>query len=99
MDPPREIAAPVAPIAAPPPSLLAPQNQQAQTKNHNPLRVSHSDRENLADIPVDDVAADQGPAAAAGADAAPPPPPAKPKNIIENIFAPLQAVLPERMRN
>lgn len=98
MDPPREIAAPVAPIAAPPPSLL-PQNQQAQTKNHNPLRVSHSDRENLADIPVGDDAApaDQA-SAAASADAAPPQP-AKPKNIIENIFAPLQSVLPERMRN
>jgi hypothetical protein len=100
MDPPREIAAPtpVGQVAAPPPSLL-PQNQQTQTKNHNPLRVSHSDRENLADIPLDDVAPDQVPAAATSADAAPPPPPAKPKNIIENIFAPLQSVLPERMRN
>ena len=99
MDPPHEIAAPAASsIAAPPPSLL-PQNQQAHTKNNNPLRVSHSDRENLADIPVDDAAPDQAPAAAASADAAPPPPPAKPKNIIENIFAPLQSVLPERMRN
>ena len=98
MDPPREIAAPAAPIAAPPATLLPPQNQQAQTKNHNPLRVSHTDRENLADIPLDDVPVDQAPAAA-NADAAPPPPPEKPKNIIENIFAPLQAVLPERMRN
>jgi hypothetical protein len=101
MDPPREIAAPapVGQIAAPPPSLLPSQNQQAHTKSNNPLRVSHSDRENLADIPVDDVAPDQAPAAAASADPAPPPPPAKPKNIIENIFAPLQSVLPERMRN
>ncbi|MBV9238458.1 MAG: hypothetical protein JOZ94_21685 [Xanthobacteraceae bacterium] len=97
MDPPREIAAPAAPVAAPPATLLPPQNQQAQTKNHNPLRVSHTDRENLADIPLDDVPADQAPPAA-HADAAPPPP-EKPKNIIENIFAPLQAVLPERMRN
>jgi hypothetical protein len=102
MDPPREIAAPVSagPIAGPPSSLLPPQNQQAQTKNHNPLRVSHSDRANLADIPIgDDAAPNQAPAAAASADAAPPPPPAKQKNIIENIFAPLQSVLPERMRN
>jgi hypothetical protein len=102
MDPPREIAAPASagPIAGPPSSLLPPQNQQAQTKNHNPLRVSHSDRANLAEIPVgDDAAPDQAPAAAASADAAPPPPPAKQKNIIENIFAPLQSVLPERMRN
>ena len=98
MDPPREIGVPASSIAAPPPSLL-PQNQQAHTKNNNPLRVSHSDRENLADIPVDDAASDQAPAAAASADAAPPTPPAKPKNIIENIFAPLQSVLPERMRN
>jgi hypothetical protein len=100
MDPPREIGVlPASSIAAPPPSLLPQQNQQAHTKNNNPLRVSHSDRENLADIPVDDAAPDQAPAAAASADAAPPPPPAKPKNIIENIFAPLQSVLPERMRN
>jgi hypothetical protein len=100
MDPPREIATPasIGPIAPPPPSLL-PQNQQAQTKNNNPLRLSHSDRENLADIPVgDDAAPDQAPAAAASVDAAPPPP-AKQKNFIENIFAPLQSVLPERMRN
>ncbi len=100
MDPPREIAAPapVGQVAAPPPTLMPSQNQQAHAKGNNPLRVSHSDRENLADIPLDDVAPDQPPAAAS-ADAAPPPPPAKPKNIIENIFAPLQAVLPERMRN
>jgi hypothetical protein len=98
MDPPREIAAPATTVIPPPPSLLPQQNQQAQTKSNNPLRVSHSDRENLADIPVgDDAAPDQVPAAT-GADVAPPPPPAKPKNIIENIFAPLQSVLPERMR-
>lgn len=100
MDPPREIAtpAPAGSIAAPPPSLL-PQNQQAHTKNNNPLRVSHSDRENLADIPVgDDAAPDQAPAAASADATPPPPPPAKQKNIIENIFAPLQSVLPERMR-
>jgi len=102
MDPPREIAAPASagPIAGPPSSLLPPQNQQAQTKNHNPLRLSHSDRANLADIPIgDDAAPDQAPAAAGSAEAAPQPPPAKQKNIIENIFAPLQSVLPERMRN
>ncbi len=101
MGPPREIAAPAptASLVPPPPSLLPPENQQVQTKSNNPLRVSHSDRENLADIPVgDDTAPDQAPAATS-ADAAPSPPPAKPKNIIENIFAPLQAVLPERMRN
>ena len=100
MDPPREIAtpAPAGSNAAPPPSL-PPQNQQAHTKNNNPLRVSHSDRENLADIPVgDDAAPDQAPAAASADATPPPPPPAKQKNIIENIFAPLQSVLPERMR-
>ena len=99
MDPPREIAAPATSVVPPPPSLLPQRNQQAQTKNNNPLRVSHSDRENLADIPVGDdvVPPDQAPAANSP-DAAPPSPPAKQKNIIENIFAPLQSVLPERMR-
>ncbi len=97
MGPPREIASPAPTTAVvPPPSLLPPEAQQAQTKSNNPLRVSHSDRENLADIPVpEEPVPDQAPVAAS-ADATPP---AKPKNIIENIFAPLQAVLPDRMRN
>lgn len=94
MDPPREIASPatIAPLPSPPPQVVH--------RDRNPLRVYHSDRANLADIPMAD--GDEAPPQEAAA--APPPEqtapqgPPREKNIVENILGSIHSVLPERLR-
>jgi hypothetical protein len=93
MDPPREVTSTVS-VTPPPPPQVAP-------RDRNPLRVYHSDRANLADIPMAD--GDEVPpppqtaAAAPPAEQAPQGPPRE-KNIVENILGSLHSVLPERLR-
>ena len=93
MDPPREIASPsIAPPPSPPPQVVH--------RDRSPLRVYHSDRANLADIPMadGDEAPPQEAAAAPPSEQTAPQGPPREKNIVENILGSIHSVLPERLR-